>query len=47
MSLAGEYLSHTHLPIAEIAYLLGYSDVTAFHRSFKKHFDVTPSQYRK
>jgi AraC-like DNA-binding protein len=47
MSLAGEYLSHTPLPIAEIAHLLGYSDVTAFHRSFKKHFDVTPAQYRK
>lgn len=47
MSLAGEYLSHTHLPIAEIAHLLGYSDVTAFHRSFKKHHDITPAQYRK
>lgn len=47
MSLAGEYLSHTHLPIAEIAFLLGYSDVTAFHRSFKKQFGTTPSQYRK
>lgn len=46
MSLAAEYLSHTHLPIAEIAYLLGYSDVTAFHRSFKKHHGVTPAQYR-
>lgn len=47
MSLAGEYLLHTPLPIAEIAHLLGYSDVTAFHRSFKKHFGITPSQYRK
>lgn len=47
MSLAGEYLSHTPLPIAEIAHLLGYSDVTAFHRSFKKHFEVTPAQYRQ
>ena len=47
MSLAGEYLSHTSLPIAEIAHLLGYSDVTAFHRSFKKHHDITPAQFRK
>jgi len=46
MSLAAEYLLHTHLPIAEAAHLLGYSDVTAFHRSFKKHYDVTPAQYR-
>lgn len=47
MSLAAEYLCHTQLPIAEIAYLLGYSDVTAFYRSFKKHHDVTPAQYRQ
>jgi len=47
MSLAAEYLLHTHLPIAEAAHLLGYSDVTAFHRSFKKHYDVTPAQYRQ
>ena len=47
MSLAGEFLSHTHLPMAEIAHLLGYSDVTAFHRSFKKNYNVTPSQYRQ
>lgn len=46
MKLAGQYLSSTGLPIAEIAYLLGYSDVTAFHRSFKKHYSTTPAAYR-
>ena len=47
MKLATQYLSSTGLPMAEIAYLLGYSDVTAFHRSFKKHYSTTPAAYRE
>ena len=46
MKLAMEYLSNTALPTAEIAFLLGYSDVTAFHRSFKKLQSTTPAAYR-
>lgn len=46
MKLATEYLANTALPTAEIAFLLGYSDVTAFHRSFKKLQATTPAAYR-
>ena len=47
MGLAVEYLLNTRLPPKEISYLVGYSDVTAFHRAFKKQFGVTPKDYRR
>jgi AraC-like DNA-binding protein len=31
----------------EIAYLLGYSEVSAFNRAFKRWTASTPSDYRK
>jgi len=46
MKLAVQYLKDTFLPTAEIAYLLGYSDVTAFYRSFRKAYSETPTTYR-
>jgi len=46
MKLAVQYLKDTSLPTAEIAYLLGYSDVTAFYRSFRKTYSETPTTYR-
>ena len=36
----------THTP-AEIAYLLGYSEVSAFNRAFKRWTGTTPSSYRR
>ena len=47
MTLGAEYLRNTALSISEIAFLLGYSDVTAFHRSFKKNYGRTPARYRE
>ncbi|MDE0004220.1 MAG: AraC family transcriptional regulator [Rhodospirillaceae bacterium] len=46
MTLAAEYLRNTGLSMSEIAFFLGYSDVTAFHRSFRKYFGMTPVTYR-
>lgn len=46
MKLAVQYLKDTSLPTAEIAYLLGYSDVTAFYRSFRKAYSETPASFR-
>jgi len=43
--LALEYLSDRHT-LAQIAFLLGYSEVSAFNRAFKKWTGVSPSQYR-
>lgn len=44
--LATEYLLGTHLPVSEIAYLLGFSDSTNFRRSFKRWSKTTPAQLR-
>lgn len=32
--------------IAEVAYLLGYSEPTAFHRAFKRWHRTTPHAFR-
>ena len=44
--LALQYLSTTHLPLYEIAYLLGFSDASNFRRAFKKWTGRLPSDYR-
>jgi AraC-like DNA-binding protein len=35
------------VPLIETAFLLGYSDASAFHRSFKQWTGRTPDQYRR
>ncbi len=44
--LALRYLAQDRLAIGEAAYLLGFSDTSAFHRSFKRWTGQTPAQYR-
>ena len=46
MGMAGEYIRQTGLSTQEIAYLLGYSEASNFHRAFKQWYDKTPGQYR-
>lgn len=43
--LATQYLKEKEVSKAEIAYLLGYSEVSVFSRSFKKWTGMTPSEY--
>lgn len=43
---AQHYLSHTALPIKEIALLCGYDYDTCFMRIFKQRTGLTPTQYR-
>lgn len=45
-SLALQYLTTTHLPLYEIAYLLGFSDPSNFRRAFKKWTGKLPNDYR-
>jgi AraC-like DNA-binding protein len=45
-NVAGRLLLDPALSIAEIAALLGFSEVAAFHRSFKRWTGLTPGQYR-
>lgn len=44
--LAVQYLTTTHLPLFEIAHLLGYSDPSNFRRAFRKWTGKLPSDYR-
>jgi AraC-like DNA-binding protein len=45
--LAAEaYLAETKLTIGEVAFLLGYSEPTAFHRAFKRWHGTTPQTFR-
>lgn len=41
------YLRDPKHTLTEIAYLLGYSEVSAFNRAFKRWTGSTPSEYRK
>lgn len=44
---AFSYLKDSSLSISEIAYLLNYSDASAFNRSFKRWTGQTPNSFRK
>ena len=41
------YLRDRKHTLTEIAYLLGYSEVSAFNRAFKRWTGSTPSDYRR
>jgi AraC-like DNA-binding protein len=45
--LALRYLADPKLAISEVAYLLGYSEPSAFHRAFKRWTGVTPAEARR
>jgi AraC-like DNA-binding protein len=45
--LAQEYLADRRLSIGEIAFILGYGDVTAFHHAFRRWTKLTPAQFRE
>ena len=44
--LAENYLSRLQLPLAEAAYLLGFSDQSSFFRACKRWFGLPPGKYR-
>jgi AraC-like DNA-binding protein len=43
---AERYLANSSMSITEVAYLLGFSDATAFHRAFKRWSGDTPAAFR-
>jgi AraC-like DNA-binding protein len=43
---AHTYLADNTLSIAEVTYLLGYSEPTAFHRAFRRWHGTTPHAFR-
>lgn len=44
---AVDRLTGTADPVSEIAYDLGYQNVSSFNRIFKQRFGVTPSEFRR
>jgi AraC-like DNA-binding protein len=44
--LAVRHLSESRDSIAEVAFLLGFSEVSTFHRAFKRWTGLTPAAYR-
>ncbi|SED99308.1 transcriptional regulator, AraC family [Tenacibaculum sp. MAR_2010_89] len=44
---AAEYLKFSTIEISDIAMEIGYGDIAAFSKSFKKHFGCNPTQFRK
>ncbi|MCK6552382.1 AraC family transcriptional regulator [Myxococcota bacterium] len=47
LELATAYLARPELSVAEIAYLVGYREATAFHRAFRRWTNETPDAVRK
>src|SRR6185369_10618542 len=45
--LATRYLQQPEMAIGEVAYLLGFSESSAFHRAFKRWTGATPTEFRK
>ncbi len=45
--LAKQYVKDKTLELTEIAFLLGFSELSTFSRSFKKIHGISPNQYRK
>lgn len=46
LSRAAELLAHTSLTVTDIAFKTGHDDSGSFGRMFKKHFNMTPTDYR-
>lgn len=46
-SMAEKLVLADEISLNEVAYLLGFSESTNFHRAFKRWFDMTPSEFRE
>jgi AraC-like DNA-binding protein len=44
---AGRHVADSVLSIAEVAFLVGYSEPAPFHRAFKRWYGMTPQRYRQ
>ncbi|MDC0663784.1 AraC family transcriptional regulator [Marinobacter sp. SS21] len=45
--LALDYIRETHLSLAEIAWLLGFSGPAAFHKAYRRWFNTPPGEHRR
>ena len=44
---AGKLLLKSHISMAEVAYRVGYGNVSTFNRNFKRMMGITPYQWKK
>lgn len=47
MEKARALLTHTDLPVQQVAEQVGYSDLSAFSRRFTRHFGLSPRQVKR
>ncbi len=47
MVRAGNFLIHSNMSIIEIAFALGYTNLSHFNHTFKEYYQISPTQYRK
>lgn len=45
--LSRRYLQESKFAICEVAYLLGFSEPSAFHRAFRRWTGITPKEFRR
>lgn len=45
--MAIDYLRNPDIQISELAFLLGYSEISALSRAFHRWFDMSPSEWRR
>ena len=46
-SLSIHYLQEQQMAVSEVAFLLGFSETSAFHRAFKRWTGTTPGEFRR
>lgn len=44
---ATRLLTHSHMSVSEVAFALGFSQPSAFHRAFRRWFAMSPVTYRR
>jgi len=44
--MARQLLAESTMPIAKIAAILNYTNVSAFNRAFRRWTDITPARWR-
>lgn len=47
LKTASSLLRNTSIPVQEVCDSSGFNDLSHFHRTFRKHFHMTPLKYRK
>jgi AraC-like DNA-binding protein len=45
--LVQQYLRDSQMPITQLSYLVGFTDPSNFARAFRKHFGISPRQWRE